>query len=1118
MKKTFALLGFLFLNISVSFWASSLTTNSVSAIENMCDGGTLSRTYYVGGSPWYFEDYLWGINNKHYLVRPSAANIYNPYGALVFQNGGDFIYQSQIKPRGLDSVKVVWQKQWAGTLIASHAWKRTDIAAQIVYKISRQIENGTQSTNKTYTYMTNNWVVSQVSTNASFNSNITTDNECFNIYVGWCGDGVLDNGNSNEVNGIANNNGQLAGGEQCDNGSLNGKDGKCTLDCKSISTPNPYCGDGLINQTSEQCDSGSQNGKDGKCTLDCKTISTPNPYCGDGLINQTSEQCDNGSQNGKDGRCTLDCKIISTPSTKLTLHKSIVNDIVYYSWDTVTWRIDFSNAGTVDAYQVVLEDTLPISLEYMSSSIFGVSSTAKGSVYTLWWVTIIQYSGFDLKAWAYGYILISWKVKWDKDYSFYRTNCSLLSAKGFPSLDSCALYQYGDKPVAEPICKNITTNTATNGKDVHVFCYGENTVADSTPMSIDCGNGNVLAWYANAHGLFSRTCSFSSVAKAKNAKISCDVGKDTNNQNCITSWNESCSMDSNAMVAIVGSDDDDGKIKYTCETKNGQEAYLQIICGNGKKSDKSKDNKISYTCTYDEDDYEDADNDDKTITAKCEVDGDVACSIDTILDKWFIGYCGNGKREGLEQCDWGGERGEWTWKGKKCLKGCTLCDVCNDEVTQCLSIGNGNASVQANEYLPFWWRMYKPNYILDNAKCDGKNDEWNIKRSSMKCSFSLWQPGEDKPVTILSDQDCDADKIGSQALFKHFYPEYWGKAYGTWFINLGIELNKSAFKKDVLWEYKLRLHEVDYTYCACGEDGFCKWKDTQINNVCEVNFPITKPYMIQKSAFGFTPKATNTAKLKNFLDIEGNELINKTDLADVMVLDEDNYDGGEDAQFLIMTEAAKIGKLAVKLDASKLPNALKTIQNIKKVPNKPIYLIEAATAGTKLSLTPASISSTTPFTIITKNIDLTIVWSLNVNGMFVTQKGSITFQEDSSNRCNQPQVVKGIFVAGNGFSSKDSNGSTKIINNILTTPWCMNGNLHVQWILIGNNIDSLIEGRRSNLNNWFNVSWSEKAIKIQRRNQILDGASLLIEYNPNLWKQLPPGADQFINLLDVYKK
>lgn len=54
-------------------------------------------------------------------------------------------------------------------------------------------------------------------------------------------------------------------------------------------------------------------------------------------------------------------------------------------------------------------------------------------------------------------------------------------------------------------------------------------------MSIDCGNGTIWPGYANVHGLFSRTCTFSSIAKAKSAQISCDVGKDTNNSNCTTS-------------------------------------------------------------------------------------------------------------------------------------------------------------------------------------------------------------------------------------------------------------------------------------------------------------------------------------------------------------------------------------------------------------------------------------------------------------------------------------------------------------------------------------------------------------------------------------------------------
>jgi hypothetical protein len=47
------------------------------------------------------------------------------------------------------------------------------------------------------------------------------------------------------------------------------------------------------------------------------------------------------------------------------------------------------------------------------------------------------------------------------------------------------------------MCRNITTNTTTNGKDVQVFCDGKNTTT-STPMSIDCKNGVINQGYANA--------------------------------------------------------------------------------------------------------------------------------------------------------------------------------------------------------------------------------------------------------------------------------------------------------------------------------------------------------------------------------------------------------------------------------------------------------------------------------------------------------------------------------------------------------------------------------------------------------------------------------------------
>jgi len=109
-------------------------------------------------------------------------------------------------------------------------------------------------------------------------------------------------------------------------------------------------------------------------------------------------------------------------------------------------------------------------------------------------------------------------------------------------------------------------------------------------------------------------------------------------------------------------------------------------------------------------------------------------------------------------------------------------------------------------------------------------------------------------------------------------------------------------------------------------------------------------------------------------------------------------------------------------------------------------------------------------------------------------------------------------VAGNGFASRSANGADTIENTNLNLSWCKYGNLQVKGILIGDGVDTLVQDRRSNLNNWFNVNGSDRAIKVQRRNQIFNGASLLIEYSTDLWQQLPPGAEQFVNLLDIYKK
>jgi hypothetical protein len=83
---------------------------------------------------------------------------------------------------------------------------------------------------------------------------------------------------------------------------------------------------------------------------------------------------------------------------------------------------------------------------------------------------------------------------------------------------------------------------------------------------------------------------------------------------------------------------------------------------------------------------------------------------------------------------------------------------------------------------------------------------------------------------------------------------------------------------------------VEYKYCGYDEEKEdFGWIETQINNVCETNFTVTKPYIVQKSAFGIKPKATNI-DLKDFYDINGDALIDRTDLRSVMIVDEETYE------------------------------------------------------------------------------------------------------------------------------------------------------------------------------------------------------------------------------------
>jgi hypothetical protein len=107
----------------------------------------------------------------------------------------------------------------------------------------------------------------------------------------YCGDGNVD----------------IDLGEECDPPDVASDDcgGEvCLADCTCPDIPDPYCGDGIVNQDWEICDGDDDEACPGECKDDCTC-----PECGDGILDP-DEECDpNADPTGceKNEVCTDDC-------------------------------------------------------------------------------------------------------------------------------------------------------------------------------------------------------------------------------------------------------------------------------------------------------------------------------------------------------------------------------------------------------------------------------------------------------------------------------------------------------------------------------------------------------------------------------------------------------------------------------------------------------------------------------------------------------------------------------------------------------------------------------------------------------------------------------------------
>lgn len=337
----------------------------------------------------------------------------------------------------------------------------------------------------------------------------------------------------------------------------------------------------------------------------------------------------------------------------------------------------------------------------------------------------------------------------------------------------------------------------------------------------------------------------------------------------------------------------------------------------------------------------------------------------------------------------------------------------------------------------------------------------------------------------------------------------------------GGRVNSIAKAIDHYGEYKLSLDSVKYLQC---ENGRRKEQDPY-DRVCEVDFSVTKPYVIQKTPGGNI--TTTSQELSKFTNIDGDKTFASRLNATLASNANTNYSATPAVKSALSEFINKYSSLAVPLNSSVHLFGNGTNEaTVSKVPGKDIYFVNGnlTIEGSRFNY---DISKTKilpevegnysiynrPFTIVQTAGDTTIKGNLNHNMMLLTN-GKITF--DGSKNCNDAQVVKGIFYAGNIFSST---GVAK--NDNLDNPdRCIGGNLNIKGVAIGKGLQNVAGARRSELNQWFRTRSRKTESDADRRNYIMNGAAVLIEYAPSVFTKatMPPGAEEFTQALSVYRQ
>ena len=504
-----------------------------------------------------------------------------------------------------------------------------------------------------------------------------------------------------------------------------------------------------------------------------------------------------------------------------------------------------------------------------------------------------------------------------------------------------------------------------------------------------------------------------------------------------------------------------------------------------------------------------------------------------------------------------------------CTASCGLKNKGEQIAPKCFNLQNGSISIMKWEVLPFYWNLdgmagnatpaqkkeWLEKYYVENKNSENVDENPKIDISSMKCTFKVYGPGMIEVYKFAAPcfnptgwQDAlhgtyssikdyinqnrngwlGGSHLANQGRVKNVFDTLDNQGQYPVLFPLSSKLlirdfgqsSASLVKSNsdvsrlplsniqTFGEYKVALEKIDYSLVSKDEKGNVIRKPETFNDrICEVDFAVTDHYMIQRSPYGIGNKATKD--LKAYKLMKWDSFISDGKLFGTERAVEQDYAPSKELQKQFTTFKNKYAKLA---------KSVKGKEGLSKVPGKAIYFYEGTQEITDLLKN----ATKQPFTLIaSKGQNLTIKWNLNTNAMIMTQ-GTITF--DASNSCNggdkksgrAGQIVKGIFYAGDGFRSSGDANLKNTYEKLSDGDRCNYGNLHIKGVAIGD-LSDVVKARRSELYTWFqgNGGGTDGGEKVQK---IINGASVLVDYNPTLRGNLPPGANEFNKALAVYRK